>query len=295
MKRIAVVYDNHPDHPRIKTTGFFIEKAFKKLKEDGFLYYDRFFSKHQNALKEKYFDYDFVLYIDDDQKYRIEMDKRLPIAYWCFDIHREGKPQILRIAKSLQSNVIFVGNRKYVNYLKIKANNKNVHWLPFAADYPADNVDERQEEYNWCFVGTCNIAKDGLYKKRVNYVNHLKLVDANNFVGKIPYEEVDAFYRKSKIALNISELDELNMRIFEIVRSKSFLFTNRLADDVLNMVFKPDTEAVSFKNPVDMIKKYQYYIRNPEQIDIIRKNAFDRLVKEHLYEHRIKRIVEIMS
>ena len=87
MKRIAVVYDDHPEHPRIKTTGFFIEKAFKQLKKDGYLHYDRFYSNHQNILKDNYYKYDFALYIDDDRKYQINMDKRLPIAYWCFDIH----------------------------------------------------------------------------------------------------------------------------------------------------------------------------------------------------------------
>ena len=50
-----------------------------------------------------------------------------------------------------------------------------------------------------------------------------------------------------------------------------------------------------YKNNEDLLSKINYFIDNDSERERIAKNGYERLVKEHQYKHRVKKIFEIVS
>ena len=53
-------------------------------------------------------------------------------------------------------------------------------------------------------------------------------------------------------------------------------------------------EIVLFKNKNDLLSKINYYLNNDQERLRICNNGFKRLVKEHTYEHRVKKLLNTM-
>ncbi len=125
----------------------------------------------------------------------------------------------------------------------------------------------------------------------------------NQIRGSAYGTDMYRIYAQSKIVLNMhnptvwsgSSLSTAqsggNMRLFEVPVTK----TLQIADKCPRDWFKDGDEIVLYKNNQDLLQKINYFIDNDEERERIAKNGYEKLVKEHQYKHRVKKIFEIVS
>lgn len=105
--------------------------------------------------------------------------------------------------------------------------------------------------------------------------------------------ETPNVYRNSCINLSLTTFQQetaLNQRLFDVPLCNGFVLTDwkeSLADH-----FQLDTEVIYFENDADLIEKVRYYLRKQAARDSIIQKARERILREHLMEHRVTAILE---
>jgi hypothetical protein len=106
---------------------------------------------------------------------------------------------------------------------------------------------------------------------------------------------------KSSIVLNIPEsrfehnysnpnvLIGANLRDFEAPTAGSFLLTQ--FSDEISTLFDIKTEIETYSNEWELVDKLRFYLKNPDLIIKIAKSGHQRIIKEHLWEHRFERLL----
>jgi spore maturation protein CgeB len=108
--------------------------------------------------------------------------------------------------------------------------------------------------------------------------------------------ETPNVYRNSCINLSLTTFQQetaLNQRLFDVPLCNGFVLTDwreSLADH-----FDLDKEVVYFENDEDLLDKVRYYLKNPSAREPIIQKAQDRVLREHLMEHRVKTILETVK
>ena len=190
---------------------------------------------------------------------------------------------------------------------------KNINVLPISAGSPntfqkiIDKVGDNKI-YDVAFIGSLH----GVHYHKLKILDFLisKGVDINIWTPELSGNSIDDFPRiksrvkglaygrkmvkifaQSKIALNIHILTQPcggNLRLFEIPVAK----TLQIADKCPSDWFIDGHEIVLFKNNNDLLSKINYYLNNDQERMRICNNGFKRLVKEHTYEHRVKKFIK---
>ena len=65
--------------------------------------------------------------------------------------------------------------------------------------------------------------------------------------------------------------------------------------DGIGEMFEPGGEIVTFDSPDDMIDKIRYYLNHDEEREAIAAAGKKRVLAEHTYEHRFRRMFEILA
>ena len=126
--------------------------------------------------------------------------------------------------------------------------------------------------------------------------------DKNKRIGKAvnrgPVDYYDAMpyvFKNSKINLNISLKSIKNgipLRTFDIMGSGGFLLTNYQSD--MLEYFEPNVDFVYYEDINDLINKVNYYLEHDEEREVIAKNGYEKVKKNHSYDIRVKEILEII-
>ncbi len=160
-------------------------------------------------------------------------------------------------------------------------------WLPHAAEPTAYPKEEVIKKYDVCFIG--NVGS----WNRVDFLDDMFKAFPNFFYGKRLFEEAAQIFNQSKIVLNISIKDDVNMRVFEALSTGSLLLTNELPS--LPHLFKDGEHLVTYKDTEDAIWKARYYLEHEEEARQIAENGYKEFIKKHTYEHRLKKVLEIVE
>ncbi|MDR1606848.1 MAG: glycosyltransferase [Deltaproteobacteria bacterium] len=106
------------------------------------------------------------------------------------------------------------------------------------------------------------------------------------------YKDLADFYRSSAINLNITSAQMktgLNQRVFDAPGAGGFLLTD--AKKQLNALFAPD-EIVTYQSPLEAKSLARFYLSRPKERERIIKKAQRRIFGEHLYAHRLEKIIK---
>lgn len=160
-------------------------------------------------------------------------------------------------------------------------------WLPHAAEplaYPKRAIINK---YDVCFVG--NVGS----WNRVDFLDRMFKEFPNFFYGKRLFEEAAEIFCQSKIVLNISIKDDINMRIFETLSTGSFLLTNNLP--TLPYLFKEGVHFAGYDTLDEAVEKARYYIAHDKEREAIAAAGHAEFMAKHTYEHRLKTVLEIIK
>lgn len=113
---------------------------------------------------------------------------------------------------------------------------------------------------------------------------------APSFEGEEAYLRA---FRASLININLNNGNTetgLNQRAFEITAAGGFMLCAHAPE--LADLFRIGEECDSFRNESELFEKIAYYRANPERALAIARAGQQRTLREHLYSHRIRTIVE---
>ena len=204
---------------------------------------------------------------------------------------------------------VFTASEKAVEHYK-RIGVKNVYHLPFACEPSVHRrvqlTEKEVEKYKCdiCFVGGCRLRRAWIISKLRKF--NLKVYGPYwalpSMLGikasaGVWGPEMVKVYNAAKIVLNIhvkSDLDyKPNMRTFEATGSGSFLLTDRAYG--LEKLFEIGREVVCYSNVKELINLIEYYLDDNDERTKISTKGQNRAYKEHTYEKRIKRILELVS
>ena len=110
------------------------------------------------------------------------------------------------------------------------------------------------------------------------------------------YDTLNQYYNESRINFNMTSLqmtNAVNQRLFDVSATRSFIITDYRTqiDELFN-----GKENIIYFNHIDEIPELiRYYLDNPNHSDKIASNAYNCVLQNHTYIHRIKKIIEYMK
>lgn len=300
--KICVIYDKicRPD-----TIGVYYEAALRRTNHE-ITYLDI------PASQQTKDEYDLYIHIDDDFPYGNKFPKEKSV-YVIVDGHRmwgsggwhtkyglNGFP-FWRISKAWSCKWVFVSQAHIVEALR--SMDIDAYHLPTAVDpdywHPVADVEKK---YDWCAIGNNYGPKEPI-------INALKEAFPNCYTGTAYGEDACKIMSESKIALNTSFGNDINMRIYEVMGCGAYLFTNRVK--LIESIFPEDwiTEGPSQHPYQQFVYDFEYPSYKNNAVESMRvllgmgdewieENAAkfrNKALKYDTYDNRVKTILETIG
>lgn len=276
---IVVVFDGilRPD-----TTGRYVVAALRELGHQVTHYMPCY--KFDNQLVFKNYtdilfdDVDFLLYVDDDINYPVIGDDipggRLPRYYWCIDTHRMdhlvgGGSRWDRLQRFTRN---FLAQRD-------RAQEITGIWLPLAFDPKTYRWMDCAKTYDWSFIGNLN-------DRRKTFFAEVRRRFPNCFIGNAYGADANMIYNQSRIALNLTFSNDINMRFFEAQATSAMALSNRTNNGETSLF----SEMGYFDDLDDCLGRMEQLLANGETTtEIARRQARD--VERHTYKARMEELL----
>lgn len=180
---------------------------------------------------------------------------------------------------------VFCAQKKFIEMMSVY--NPNVEWMPlYYSGGKSQFVPWNEREHAISFVGTMDVKKN---PERVELFENLKSRGINVLVTTGEYDNI---YSRSKIVINQSVADDLNLRFFEATGCGALLITDGLShsmDDIL----EPEKDFLVYEhgNYADLIDKIKWVEENDSTAESMAKKAQEKILRNHLESHRAKRVL----
>lgn len=244
-----------------------------------------------------------------------------PVANWfpdaLFNIEND------QVFQGIANYDFFFVKDRYLQKQLEKAGFQNIHYLPQSFDpgshVKAERLTGRQRKQYECdiaFLGSQYQYRTRLIKELLKHGYHIKIWGAGwNMLGS-EYEDVKRcwmgrvaigeekkrVFRGAKIIMNeqhYSEVLGVNKRTYELAGAGVFQLTGKSTmlpgHSGLEELFSPGEEIICFEDFDDLLKKIDYYLADEAERKRISANALKRAHAEHTYEHRMKKLLSILS
>ncbi len=106
------------------------------------------------------------------------------------------------------------------------------------------------------------------------------------------YRELAPFYRTSQVNINITSAQMksgLNQRIFDVPAAGGFLLTDY--KEQLTKVLEPGSEVITYSHPEEAADLACWFLARPKAREKVVHAARYRILKEHLYKHRLAELL----
>jgi glycosyltransferase involved in cell wall biosynthesis len=275
--KIALVFNKD----RADTTGCYFERVLER----SHLHFEYFPTQSARRIGKGF---DLYLRIDHgDYKYDLPCYLR-PKAFLAIDTHlKKPYKKILRQAKHY--DFVFVAQKEGALNLS-KALRKRVDWIPLACEPEIHKKLNLEKKYDVGFVGSYG----GKGSLREELLLEVKSRFPNSFIGGAPHTKMAEIYSSSKIGLNYSLNNDINMRIFEILCCGAMLITNKIKENGFDELFKEGHHLVTYTTKEELINLIVYYLRNDKEREAIAQAGHTITINHHTYRHRIKKMFEII-
>lgn len=289
--RLAIYYDLFPETGyRNDGNPLFCWASLKRRQEKGLLEIDHLAPKEDVNLFGKY---DCNLWVDwgEDALASIIPYKLIecpkPNIFWCSDSHiqigdNNSYPYRLEMAKKFDH--VFVAQKRALE--EFARDGVKAEWLPHAVEPLAyDKREFASKDYDICFVGNVNS------QNRIEFLDRMFGEFPNFFFGQRRFNDASEKFGKSKICLNISMTDDINMRTFEIMGSGSFCLTNKIPH--IEELFEDGKHLVLYSSLDEAVDKTKYYLSHDSEREKIAQAGYEEVMAKHTIDHRVDRILEV--
>tara|TARA_A100001015_G_C15017152_1_gene726105 strand:+ start:1358 stop:2425 length:1068 start_codon:yes stop_codon:yes gene_type:complete len=288
------------------------EEIIKKAKANHydliffFLFKDEFYPSTLNYLKDhlsiptvgwmaddhwrfenysKYWASNYTYYVTTDKdslkKYKKKNLSNILLSQWGFNHFIEFPRKVF--SKNMISFVgMSYGSRaKNIKYLEKKNNLSIQCW---GNGWPKGRVDNKTmlEIFQNSLINL-NFTKSSNQLTIKNFLKIFIKKDNNKFKSNNLLEIFDNF----KVFVQ-KETNQIKGRIFEVTGMGGFLMTEKC--DYLENYFDIDKELIIFEDIKEAADKINFYKKNLKLIEEISLNAQNKVLNEHTYEKRLKKI-----
>jgi hypothetical protein len=187
-----------------------------------------------------------------------------------------------RLKKAREFDYVFCNQLRAVE--EFKRDGVNAKWLPHAVEpqaYP--NYPPCIKKYDVGFVGFVT------FRKRAEVLDKVLRAFPDFWYGQRLFEEAAEIYRQSKLVLNPSALDDVNMRCFEATATGSAMLVEWTP--TLHDLFSED-EVVAYKTTDEAIELCQFYIENSKEREELARRGMNRCLSNHTYTHRATEVLK---
>lgn len=201
-----------------------------------------------------------------------------------------------------------------------KLNIENIIHIQWASLRPKISNHPKKYKYDVSFIGAYSSYRNWLVKvlaKKGVYVDCFGVGWKN---GNIDYTQFEEIIRESRINLNLpnsisydirylfknpkslmsnmknfilkkgKNSSEIKARIFEITAMKGFLLTDYVPS--IELYFDLKNDITCFSSVDELYNLIVYYLENKDERERKRINGFNNSINNHLFEHRIKKIMD---
>jgi len=219
-----------------------------------------------------------------------------PSAFWHSDTHLGYE---WRLEKARHTDFNFVAQKRAVEEFK-RDGIPNPIWMPHAVEpigVPGVSADGKPDilrcydyfpsikKYDLCFIGHINA------ENRIEALDRMFKEFPNFFFGQRLFRDAAEVFCQSRIVFNISVKDDINMRCFEALSTKSFLLTNWIP--TLDGLFQDGVHLVTYKTLDEAIEKAKYYIAHDEEREKIAEAGFNEVRAKHTFKHRCEQVMDV--
>lgn len=229
-----------------------------------------------------------------------------PIVCWCQDaISSYGRQHVL----GAEYDAVFLKDPYLVSLFSGHIASTQFHYLPEACNPDVHRpmvINEIEQQQYGCEV----LMLGSLYYYRQELLRQLHDFDLHIYgnrpawlVDRLPgrhrgsdliLDQKAKAVAAAKVSLNplhCAEIDGLNCRAFELAGCGGFQIMN--LKPVLQKHFEPGEEVETFSSMGELKEKLHYYLKNPDQARVIAKRGQQRAHREHTYQHRMAKILEV--
>lgn len=295
MLRLAILYENRLG--RNDGNPLYVYASLKRMEAAGKLKVDHLVP---NGDYSKFGHYDAVIVVDWGED---GLTGRLPYKvdyetfpadiklYWASDTHikaatHDSYDYRLSIAK--WADIAFVAQKNAV--ARMEDDGVIATWLPHAVEPRAYNDSDDptgvrpynliSKKNDLCFVGHVNS------ENRVEALDRMFREFPNFYYGQKLFNEAARKYAESKIVFNIAMADDVNMRCFEVMGSKSFLLTDRVQS--LDELMVDGKHCVMYGSLDEAVDKARYYLANDDEREAIANSGYKHVMANHTIDHRVE-------
>lgn len=213
----------------------------------------------------------------------------IPTACYLVDVHLgRWRQQVARFF-----DAVFIAQKDYLPLFREAVGHDQVYWLPLAANPDVHRQHDLPRIYDVGFAGNISIVhRDTARARRLRLLAGKFRV--NDFTAVYSPAEVGRLYSQSKIVFNNSISGDVNMRIFEGMASGGMMLTDADVNGLTDL-FEPGKEVVAYHDDADLLDKVAHYLAHEDERDRIAAAGRQRVLAEHLYTHRMRRVVEVVS
>jgi spore maturation protein CgeB len=249
-----------------------------------------------------------------------ELDSKPGIATWWVDnpiISGEGHRWLTFPRCVPHYDKIFIFDYSYIEQLK-KLGAKELIFLPCAADpdiyHPEALTSQQLEQFksSICFVWSFYPSRAELLRPFLDipdigiwgggweqYLRQNGKNDLSHIVRGVSLkpEDVSRAYQAASVVINSHHSQTkkagLNTRSFEILASGGL----ELVDYVPGMedLLVPGEEVIVYRDPHEGAQLARSAMENPDRFIEIKRKGYERVLKEHTYYHRVRKILSSFS
>ena len=107
------------------------------------------------------------------------------------------------------------------------------------------------------------------------------------------FEDAARIFTHSRIVLNQAIRGDVNMRVFEVLATRSFLLTPAVPS--LDELFTDGVHLVTYRDGdvADCLEKIAYYADREDERERIAEAGYREVLAKHTFKHRVARMLEI--
>ncbi len=209
-------------------------------------------------------------------------------AWYGIDTHMDYQKH-LRLSRLF--DVTFVAQKEFVDRLR-EDGIKQVFWLPLAFDPQLLPEAAPKREIDIAYIGSVKCEMNPL---RHVLLERIKQEFPAHYFGTATPKEMGRLYASSKVVFNQSVRNDINMRFFEAMGSGSVLVTNPIHDNGLEELFVEGIHYLTFKDEASLLQVIHKILAQPLIQEEIGNAAKQLVLEKHTYDHRAKKILEILG
>jgi hypothetical protein len=183
-----------------------------------------------------------------------------------------------------QFDHVFIAQREYLPAFR-EAGCTSVHWLPLGADPEIHRGVKGDKLYDLGFVGSLNT------ERRVRLLNALERQVRVTY-QRCFWTDMADFFAQSRIVFNNAIKNDLNMRLFEVMSTGTFLLTDNALNSGQDEMFKGNEDLGQYTDET-LVEMARYYLDHADERERIAARGQRLIHRAHLYAHRLDDLLQV--